>query len=188
MPGGNCSRCQCNNNSDLCNTTTGECLNCQYNTTGFHCERCENGTWGNATAQQCQGKVLEKRVSYLNGRILLDNKLMWEVSTANCSMMCIYSIISHCAYTHKFKPVWIYATAARIHLRLQLVPHCVAKTFPLVFSDFETPVVYTWRWINFLAQGYECEFNQSYILTYGSNKKSSPAIFTSECLLNANAN
>ena len=76
MPGGNCSRCQCNNNSDVCNTTTGECLNCQYNTTGFHCERCENGTWGNATAQQCQGKVLEKRVSYLNGRLLLDNKLM----------------------------------------------------------------------------------------------------------------
>ena len=133
-------------------------------------------------------KVLEKRVSYLNGRILLDNKLMWEVSTANCSMMCIYSIISHCAYTHKFKPVWIYATAARIHLRLQLVPHSVAKTFPLVFSDFEAPVGYTWQWINFLAQGYECEFNQSYILTYGFNKKSSPAIFTSECLLNASAN
>lgn len=58
IPGGNCSRCQCNNNSDVCNTTTGECLNCQYNTTGFNCERCENGTWGNATQQQCQGKPI----------------------------------------------------------------------------------------------------------------------------------
>ena len=57
VPGGNCSRCQCNNNSDVCNTTTGECLNCQHNTTGFNCERCENGTWGNATQQQCQGNV-----------------------------------------------------------------------------------------------------------------------------------
>ena len=66
--------------------------------------------------------------------------------------------------------------------------HIVSPTFPLVFSDFEAPVVYTWRWINLLAQGYEWEFNQSYILTYGFNKKSSPAIFTSECLLNASAN
>ncbi|KAK2550366.1 Laminin-like protein epi-1 [Acropora cervicornis] len=54
-PGGNCSKCQCNNNSDVCDTTTGRCLNCQYNTTGFHCERCENGTWGDALTQQCQG-------------------------------------------------------------------------------------------------------------------------------------
>ena len=54
-PGGNCSKCQCNNNSDVCDITTGRCLNCQYNTTGFHCERCENGTWGDALTQQCQG-------------------------------------------------------------------------------------------------------------------------------------
>ena len=56
-PGGNCSRCRCNNNSDVCNRTTGECINCQHNTTGFYCERCENGTWGNATEQQCQGSL-----------------------------------------------------------------------------------------------------------------------------------
>lgn len=56
-PGGNCSRCQCNNNSDVCNRTTGECIDCQHNTTGFYCERCENGTWGNATEQQCQGSL-----------------------------------------------------------------------------------------------------------------------------------
>ena len=56
-PGGNCSRCRCNNNSDVCNRTTGECIDCQHNTTGFYCERCENGTWGNATEQQCQGSL-----------------------------------------------------------------------------------------------------------------------------------
>ncbi|XP_020625877.1 laminin subunit beta-1-like, partial [Orbicella faveolata] len=58
-PGGNCSRCRCNNNSDVCNRTTGECINCQHNTTGFYCERCENGTWGNATEQQCQACVCD---------------------------------------------------------------------------------------------------------------------------------
>ena len=56
-PGGNCSRCRCNNNSDVCNRTTGECIDCRHNTTGFYCERCENGTWGNATEQQCQGSL-----------------------------------------------------------------------------------------------------------------------------------
>ncbi|XP_068694373.1 laminin subunit beta-1-like isoform X2 [Montipora foliosa] len=63
-PGGNCSSCQCNNNSDVCDATTGRCLNCQYNTTGFHCERCENGTWGNATQQQCQACTCDETGAY----------------------------------------------------------------------------------------------------------------------------
>ncbi|XP_015749411.1 PREDICTED: laminin subunit beta-2-like [Acropora digitifera] len=65
-PGGNCSRCQCNNNSDVCDTTTGRCLNCQYNTTGFHCERCENGTWGDALTQQCQACTCNGMGAYHN--------------------------------------------------------------------------------------------------------------------------
>ena len=56
IAGGNCSLCQCNNNSDVCHRTTGHCFNCKYNTTGPRCERCENGTYGDATKQQCQSK------------------------------------------------------------------------------------------------------------------------------------
>ena len=57
LDGGNCSLCQCNNNSDICNRENGSCLeHCENNSTGWHCERCENGTYGDATKQQCQGE------------------------------------------------------------------------------------------------------------------------------------
>lgn len=55
--GRTCLPCQCNNNTDKC-LRTGECLECQFNTTGFYCQHCDTGTFGNAVDQQCQGKVI----------------------------------------------------------------------------------------------------------------------------------
>lgn len=56
MEGGNCSLCECNNNSDTCDLESGSCLAfCENNSTGWHCERCENGTYGDATKQECRG-------------------------------------------------------------------------------------------------------------------------------------
>lgn len=48
-----CEQCICNNNIDAnaignCDTTSGKCLRCIYNTTGDQCERCLPGYWGNA--------------------------------------------------------------------------------------------------------------------------------------------
>ncbi|XP_066151126.1 laminin subunit gamma-1-like isoform X1 [Euwallacea fornicatus] len=48
-----CQQCACNQNIDLnaignCNTTTGECLRCIYNTAGSRCEACLPGFFGNA--------------------------------------------------------------------------------------------------------------------------------------------
>lgn len=48
-----CKKCQCNSNIDTnavgnCNTNTGQCLRCIYNTTGDSCEKCLNSYWGNA--------------------------------------------------------------------------------------------------------------------------------------------
>eukprot|EP00794_Sanderia_malayensis_P009566 gene9566-10555_t len=54
ISGGLCQLCQCTNNSDVCNTTTGECQTCQFNTTGAHCERCRDGWYGNAVAKSCK--------------------------------------------------------------------------------------------------------------------------------------
>jgi len=60
---GPCQRCMCNGNVDEnnvmnCNTTTGECLKCIHNTTGFHCDSCLEGYWGkpvtNNPDERCQ--------------------------------------------------------------------------------------------------------------------------------------
>lgn len=59
-PLGRCQKCICNNNIEPtaagnCNTTTGECLRCLYNTIGFSCEFCRPGFFGNALTRSCKG-------------------------------------------------------------------------------------------------------------------------------------
>ncbi|KAH7975672.1 hypothetical protein HPB52_004057 [Rhipicephalus sanguineus] len=58
VPGGSCRRCECSGNVDEtqpgnCDSRTGVCLRCLYNTEGPHCERCKPGHFGNASQQQC---------------------------------------------------------------------------------------------------------------------------------------
>ena len=55
QPRGRCQSCRCSNNSDVCNTTSGVCLNCLFNTSGDHCERCKDGWFGDALLRTCQG-------------------------------------------------------------------------------------------------------------------------------------
>lgn len=50
-----CRQCQCNGNVDLnavgnCDPHSGRCLRCLYNTTGTHCELCQEGFYGSALA------------------------------------------------------------------------------------------------------------------------------------------
>ncbi|XP_034519634.1 laminin subunit gamma-3, partial [Ailuropoda melanoleuca] len=50
-----CRRCQCSGNVDPnavgnCDPLSGHCLRCLHNTTGAHCERCQEGFYGSALA------------------------------------------------------------------------------------------------------------------------------------------
>ncbi|XP_077988585.1 laminin subunit alpha-2-like [Glandiceps talaboti] len=46
---GVCVPCECNGHTEECDMDTGECLNCQHSTTGFNCELCADGYYGDAT-------------------------------------------------------------------------------------------------------------------------------------------
>ncbi|XP_029451102.1 laminin subunit alpha-4 isoform X2 [Rhinatrema bivittatum] len=54
LTGSTCRKCDCSGNSDPnlifedCDEVTGQCRNCLHNTTGFKCERCAPGYYGDA--------------------------------------------------------------------------------------------------------------------------------------------
>ncbi|XP_040262981.1 laminin subunit beta-2-like [Bufo bufo] len=57
--GGECRPCQCNNNIDpsdpeSCDSRTGMCLKCLYNTDGQHCGECKAGYFGSAILRNCR--------------------------------------------------------------------------------------------------------------------------------------
>lgn len=58
--GQRCSVCECNGNVDSsepghCDGLTGECLKCLSHSSGRHCERCQDGFYGDAvTEKNCQ--------------------------------------------------------------------------------------------------------------------------------------
>ena len=62
---GRCTTCGCNGNVDsalgpVCNTTTGQCLNCLNNTMGFECDQCIPGFYGDpGFGIPCRGNALE---------------------------------------------------------------------------------------------------------------------------------
>ncbi|XP_055365504.1 laminin subunit beta-4 isoform X2 [Betta splendens] len=61
-----CKPCPCNNNidtdaHDACDSLTGQCLHCLYNTMGRHCQHCKPGYYGNALEQDCRECLCDRR-------------------------------------------------------------------------------------------------------------------------------
>ncbi len=56
-----CQKCDCNGNvneslSQICDTLNGACFDCLNNTSGFQCDECKDGYWGDAVNGSCIGK------------------------------------------------------------------------------------------------------------------------------------
>uniref|UniRef100_A0A8C0UYM9 Laminin subunit alpha-4 n=1 Tax=Cyanistes caeruleus TaxID=156563 RepID=A0A8C0UYM9_CYACU len=96
--GSTCKKCDCNGNSDPnlifedCDEVTGQCRNCLHHTTGFNCERCAPGYYGdarfakNCTACNCGGRMCDSQT----GECLADSP---EVSTdTDCCDKCIWDL------------------------------------------------------------------------------------------------
>ncbi|XP_071597234.1 laminin subunit alpha-4 [Heliangelus exortis] len=86
LTGSTCKKCDCSGNSDPnlifedCDEVTGQCRNCLRNTTGFKCERCAPGYYGdarfakNCTECNCGGRMCDSKT----GECLADSP---ELST-----------------------------------------------------------------------------------------------------------
>uniref|UniRef100_A0A672UXW2 Laminin subunit alpha-4 n=1 Tax=Strigops habroptila TaxID=2489341 RepID=A0A672UXW2_STRHB len=94
--GSTCKKCDCSGNSDPnlifedCDEVTGQCRNCLRNTTGFKCERCAPGYYGdarfakNCTECNCGGRMCDSQT----GECLADSpqvstgcdKCIWDLT------------------------------------------------------------------------------------------------------------
>eukprot|EP00094_Tigriopus_californicus_P009037 TCALIF_08711-PA protein Name:"Similar to LanB1 Laminin subunit beta-1 (Drosophila melanogaster)" AED:0.08 eAED:0.08 QI:0/0.86/0.81/1/0.86/0.87/16/623/1807 len=62
IPGGSCVSCNCSENWNFqdtgnCDSSSGQCLKCLFNTEGDHCEYCQAGFFGDAVQGQCEACI-----------------------------------------------------------------------------------------------------------------------------------
>ncbi|NXB77896.1 LAMA4 protein, partial [Donacobius atricapilla] len=99
LVGSTCKKCDCNGNSDPnlifedCDEVTGQCRNCLHHTSGFNCEQCAPGYYGdarfakNCTACNCGGRMCDSQT----GECLADKKLCCLIFISGCDK-CIWDL------------------------------------------------------------------------------------------------
>nr|XP_006123285.1 laminin subunit alpha-4 [Pelodiscus sinensis] len=97
--GSTCKKCDCSGNSDPnlifedCDEVTGQCRNCLRNTTGFKCEQCAPGYYGdakiakNCTECNCRGEPCDSRT----GECLAEGPTGTDCPTIRCDK-CIWDL------------------------------------------------------------------------------------------------
>ncbi|MFT7813885.1 laminin subunit alpha-1-like [Arapaima gigas] len=95
VPGQGCKRCECNGNVDPlepghCHPVTGVCLKCTGHSTGPHCERCQEGYYGDAVvAKNCQ-------ICGCHGNGSLSNICDSDTGQCDCKAHAVGEKCDHC--------------------------------------------------------------------------------------------
>ncbi|XP_039459916.1 laminin subunit beta-2 isoform X1 [Oreochromis aureus] len=104
--GGRCQPCQCNNNIDMsdvnaCDSQTGECNKCLYNTEGPNCGICKSGFFGDASRRNCR-KCTCNFLGTERSQCIEREDCVCQRATGQCQ--CLQNVVGlacdHCAPNH----------------------------------------------------------------------------------------
>ncbi|XP_078493524.1 laminin subunit beta-1 isoform X3 [Ciona intestinalis] len=84
---GLCRKCECNNNINpldpsACDSATGVCTNCLYNTAGPHCEQCRDYYYGNPLDQNCM--ACQCNLLGTDSSVCVDGQCQCDATTGQC--------------------------------------------------------------------------------------------------------
>uniref|UniRef100_A0A669EIH6 Laminin, beta 2 (laminin S) n=1 Tax=Oreochromis niloticus TaxID=8128 RepID=A0A669EIH6_ORENI len=104
--GGRCQPCQCNNNIDMsdvnaCDSQTGQCNKCLYNTEGPNCGICKSGFFGDASRRNCR-KCTCNFLGTERSQCIEREDCVCQRATGQCQ--CLQNVVGlacdHCAPNH----------------------------------------------------------------------------------------
>ncbi|XP_054579702.1 laminin subunit alpha-3 isoform X4 [Eptesicus fuscus] len=85
---GRCVPCNCNGHSTRCQDGSGTCINCQHHTAGEHCERCQDGYYGNAIQGPCSACPCPHTNSFATGCVVTGSSVQCSCKPGYTGAQC----------------------------------------------------------------------------------------------------
>nr|KAF6358406.1 laminin subunit alpha 3 [Pipistrellus kuhlii] len=85
---GRCVPCNCNGHSTRCQDGSGSCINCQHHTVGEHCERCQDGYYGNAIQGPCSACPCPHTNSFATGCVVTGSSVQCFCKPGYAGVQC----------------------------------------------------------------------------------------------------
>ncbi|XP_006104519.1 laminin subunit alpha-3 [Myotis lucifugus] len=85
---GRCVPCNCHGHSHRCRDGSGTCINCQHHTAGEHCERCQDGYYGNAIQGSCSACPCPHTNSFATGCVVTGSSVQCSCKPGYTGAQC----------------------------------------------------------------------------------------------------